>query len=484
MSFRRSLSPFFRSSISMGLGTGTRLLLSMIKTKVAAIVLGAEGVGVIGLVGQLQMFGATLSTFLLGNGLSQMLSQTREKNDPKATSSILATAFTSLVVLNALFVAFLAVWKKPLADVFLGNQDHFPFLLPLMISVPVHSFLGTWVTALLFSHQRVLDYTKASICGAVVEVSLFVFLLRHYGIQGALWGVAAGLTAWLVCALFLISRFFPFWHSVKFEFHRGHAKELFTVGSTMSVIGLLGYGTNAAIRSHFLQETGAANSGVYHVAIVFTSLYMPFLTNALWSQLHPTVSAKGLSESARRGWTEAVLFMAAFGSLVQTGVTCFSPWLIRLLYTPEFLPAIRYIPIFMLGDFFYLVAQPSLAVFLALKQWRAYTVLWAAFYLIQLAGTVWLTPTFGLMGAAYAYLAASTVLGTAGLWRYAITVVNAKIVFENSLLVLSCLGVLASAVMLERYGSGLVPRILLVACWGAAVSVGYFYKPFRERLFR
>ncbi|NUM89042.1 MAG: PD40 domain-containing protein [Bdellovibrionales bacterium] len=299
------------------------------------MILGAEGVGVIGLVGQMQMFGTTLSTFLLGNGLTQILSRARENADASAMKSSLATAFTVLLVLNGLFAAFLGVWMKPLAEAALGSRESFPFLIPLLVSVPVHSFLGTWVTALFFSHRRALDYTKASVAGAAVEVGLFVFLLRHYGIQGALWSVAIGLVAWLLVALWLIRRFYPFWEGLRLDVHRGRAGELFTSGVTMSLAGLFSYGTNAIIRSHFLQRIGPAESGVYHVAIVFTSLYMPFLTNALWSRLHPTMSARGFSEESRREWTEAVLFVAAFGSLVQVGITCFAPLLIPALYTRE-----------------------------------------------------------------------------------------------------------------------------------------------------
>lgn len=121
---------------------------------------------------------------------------------------------------------------------------------------------------------------------------------------------------------------------------------------------------------------------------------------------------------------------------------------------------------------------------LARRQEKSYTALWAAFYAIQLGGTLALAETHGILGAAYSYLAAGLFLGTAGLFRYAKAIARWRIVAENSLFVLSCLGAVASAVMLERYGSGLAPRILLSAAWCIVVGMGYFYKPVRERLFR
>lgn len=478
-----NIPPFLKANFSMGSATAVRFILGIVKTKLAAVVIGAEGVGVIGLISQLQNFSVSLSSLSIANGLSRVISHTKEGGDPKATKAVLNTAFTLLLLFNVVFVIALLFSLGLLSTALLGQRENYHFLIPMLVSVPVHAFIAALATPIFFGNQRILDHTKASIIGALVEIILFVFLLRFYGIQGALWAIAAGLGAWLLSATYLINKFYPVRSILHLHVSKKVTSDLFSTASVMIVVGLVSYGTSILIRSHLIKLIGPDAGGIYHVAVVFSSLYMPFLTNAIWARFHPRVSAQGLTPDTKREWSEAILYMAAFGSVAQVGISCFSSIAIPILYTKEFLQATRYVATFMLGDYFFLLSQPCIAVFLARRQNKLYVLTSLAYSAVVLVGTFTLSENYGIIAASVSYLAGSMLIAFVGMMAYLRAFKDSENLIRNSIFVGLCLGAVILAFCMDRYGAGLWPRLLFSLFWGGAIIGGYFHRPTREKWF-
>lgn len=406
------LPSFVSANFKMGISNLVRLVLSMVKAKLSAVLLGPEGVGLIGLVSQVQMFSACLSSIAIG-GSEVTRSLSRSKADTSEKGKILSTATILLVANCIIFIGGLIIFQSQLANAVFHQEGTESFLYPLLLTVPAHAVISTVFAGIFFSHNRIGGYTVASIFGIVAEVALFVWMVKEWGIRGALWSTAIG-----TFVSFSVGLFFIKWMEkeeglslkMKFHFDKEISAKLIKSGVIGTSTGLLTYGANVFYRSMFYKMEDTHASGHYHVAVLFSSIYLPFLTNAVWSSFHPKVSAHGINEDTIKEWKSYLIQIALLGGWVQFTISLMSPFFIRLIYTGDFIPAAHAVPLFMLGDFFYLLAQPGIAVFLSLEKNRKYFLSLAFFNFIAIGISYFSIPAYGVDGAAYAYLTASIFL--------------------------------------------------------------------------
>ena len=471
------------ANISMGVSTLVRMLLGIMKTKVSAILLGPEGVGIIGLVSQMQLFGMSLSSFSIGSGLSTNISMALEQKDRNKRIRTINTAFSLLVISNLLFLICFGFSLTKASQFIFHRDDQIRYLIPMLLSVPLHAFLGSFFMGIFFGHEKIKDYTLASIVAAGIEAVAFLFLIKFFGITGVLWSVTFGFLVWFLASTVLVSKFEKLRNLIRFKIDPKAAKDLLSYGTVMSASGLMTYFSNSFLRAYFARTLGVHENGIYHVVLVFSSLYMPFLTNAIWARLHPRVSSAGLTEEAEKEWSEAILTMMLFGSAIQIGVTFFSNIAIRILYTRQFLPAAQYLPVQMLGDYFFLLAQPSMAVILARGKLKTYLISWCAFFAIQLSSTYLLVAKFQIFGATYGYLLASLMIGsiTAFIYLRRLTSFRRKI---NSILVFAfSFSCLLFAYSVSQRSRPLELTLVLATLYCIMVGAIYFLKPLKERIF-
>ena len=466
------LSPFLRSSLALGSSTVGRLVFGVAKSKVAALVLGSEGVGLLGLLSQLELLGSSLASLTMANGIARRVSLDRTKPDDAGRTlgvetsiwivGALCAGFLVLGSLGALYaVKFLPAWEGKGA-----------LLLPLLIAVPVHSVISSVIVGIYFGHEKVRQYSAGSLVGGAVELALFLLFVKPFGVEGALWASTAGFVAWLAYALRGLLREPGVLPSGVPRFDRAVARELVEAGLVITVAGAMTYGSSVVIRGFFLERLGANEAGIYHVGVVFSSLYMPLLTNGIWARLHPRASASFTSEETHHDWAESLLFGALFGSAIQAGLIFFSSLAILVLYSGEFLPATHLMPAQMLGDFFFVLAQPTLAVLLARARHKLYLATWMAYYLAFSVLTVLLLPYFGLKAAPVAYLISGAGLFGVCYLYYLRHVPS----WGRAMRISAVIGLGLAVVAFAASAGGLhwAAKAAILAVWCCMVCVSYF----------
>lgn len=411
--------PALRAIFVMGAGSAARLLSGLAKVKISAAMLGPAGVGTLGLAGQAQLLGLTWGSLSLGAGFMQKYTAALATGDTEKRKDILATTFSLLFFANLLIIGLaLAAWPWLGTNIF-GSSALSICLLPVAFTVPFQVMVGAYFQGILFAHGKYDLWARSCSVIAVPELLLFAAGAWFYGTLGALAGLALGMLFWAAWLLRECLKLEKAKDLFRLKLNKEVARSLASSSLAMSLTSSAAYLSGVLIRIYLMRSFGADTNGAYQAACLISGMYLQFVTNGIWVQLFPAACRPGEKEKLHGAWNESLWVTASLGAICQSALLLFPALLTMHLFGREFSATADFLRLQLLGDFFFVIAQPSLAVLLARGRLREYALVWLAFYLVQTAAPFALMPYFGASSVNVAYLLASFSLAAVSAFYYA-----------------------------------------------------------------
>jgi PST family polysaccharide transporter len=163
-------------------------------------------------------------------------------------------------------------------------------------------------------------------------------------------------------------------------------------------------GLDVLTRAIITRQFGVEGAGIYQGAWALSGVFASFVLSAMGADFYPrltsTIHDKAQAARAVNEQTEIGVLLALPGLLA---VLAFAPLVIKLLYTPQFLPAADLLPWMALGVFGRVVSWPTGYVQLAAGASRWFVATETTFAALQAFLTMWLVERSGIVGAAYAF---------------------------------------------------------------------------------
>lgn len=391
----------------MGAAYGLNVLASIAKFKVAAILLGPAGVGLIGLFQNLVQTGGTLSAFGIANaGTRQVAAANASDNlaDLAASRQVLFIASIALGLIGGLVFWLLSEW---LALTFLNDPSQATNVAWLSIAVVLTVFAGAqsaWLAGLRRIGDVALVHVITGIGGALLGIGA-IFLFGSSGV------VATVILPVILSVLvgYLYTR--RTWSSdyampVQREAILRESRVMFSLGLAFMLSGLVGTMGNLVVRGAVQNDLGLDAVGQFQAAWSISMTYLALVLRAMTTDYYPRLSAAiSKRETAIRmvnEQTEVTLFLA--GPVLLTMIAL-APWVIRLLYSEEFAPAATVLRWQVLGDTLKIISWPLGFILLASgagKRYLAVEFISVTVFVVA----VWLgLPTFGINAAGMGFVA-------------------------------------------------------------------------------
>lgn len=383
---------FTAGILSLLVGVGTSVIL--------ARVLGPEGRGIYALAVLLPSLIVTFGNLGIGHATVYYVARGEFRRQEILGSNILLSAGIGCIGILTGLVAVLFFREAVFPGVSPG------YLLLALVLVPLEIFFS-YINYVLLGAQQVKEFNYVQIAQAVLFLvfTAFALLGLRTGITGA---IVAGLFSWLVVdtLVFRIARRVA--GGIDLKLNSSYIKRATTYGvqaHLASILGFLNYRVDMFLVNGFL---GPAAVGLYGVAVgLVEKLWM--LSFAASTVLFPRVAAEN-EEQRQKEFTplvvRTVLWITALGAIA---LALLSHWIVVLLYSEAFLPAVG-------------ALQALLAGITALSAWRLlandiagrgfpgvniYTGLVAVVTNIVL-NLLWI-PRYGIVGAAWASSVSYTV---------------------------------------------------------------------------
>lgn len=346
------MKSIFRAIGLLSGASAVSLVLGLISAKLTALWLGPAGVGFLGLLQSTTGLAVLVATMGgVSAGMVRLVSRAIAANDAREEAAARTATWLLCAAFSAVTVAIMLGLRVPLARAFLGSADRADAILPLALAV-VLTLVTSVQTNLLSAHQRVADIARINIWNSVLGPALLLPLIWIWHEASLPWAVFAGSVATAaVSRAYVARRVGPSpARAGRAEIARASG-ELLRFGIPVNMSSLAGSGVQLAMPVLVLHALGHTDVGFYRAAAGVSMTYLGFLLSALGQDYYPRLSACG-GEPARvrrliNDQARAMLLVAGPFILI---VLALARYLVPLIYTPQFRPAVPLLEWQLIGD--------------------------------------------------------------------------------------------------------------------------------------
>ena len=413
---KNTYGQILRSSSIVGGAQAANYLIGLARVKLVAMLLGPTGVGLVGLYMSATGFVGTVSGLGVGSSAVREIVRAYSQGDPQEAARTVII-LRRVCWATGFFGWMLAVvFREPISLAISRSSEHAGAIAVLGATLLFSAVSGGQL-ALLQGLRRIGDLARANVTGAalgsVVTVAIY-FTLGSAGIVPAL--IAAAFVT-LACSFWYARRVPVLPLSVSFGETRSGARRLLGLGLAFMWSAVLVAGVDLLIRAIIARKFGIEGAGIYQASWALSGMFASFVLSAMGADFYPRLTAtihdRAQAARAVNEQTEIGVLLALPGLLAALTL---APLAIKLLYTPQFLPAADLLPWMALGVFGRVISWPMGFVQLALGASRWFAATETIFVGLWAALTYAMVEAFGIIGAAYAFALTYALYTVAMLW--------------------------------------------------------------------
>lgn len=404
MAEKNSYGTIFKTTFLFGFVQLFKAFVSIIKNKIAAVLIGAEGMGMIGI------FNATIQMLQTGAGLGVNQSAVRDVseanalNDNNRFSRIISVTnkvimFTGLIgcLITLILSKWLSYWT-------FGDNAHIIAYCFLSITVALN-IINDSKQAILKGMRQLRSLAKASIIGSSISLLISAPLFYFFGKDGIVPElIIASILAVLVSEHYV--------RRIQYNKIKLSVREVYMESKPMVKMGMaLMLATFlqtivAFVINAFIQSKGSlADVGYYSAGFAITNSYFGLVITALMTDYYPRIAAVNKDNYALQDELnkQSVVSLVLCCPMFVAFMTLL-PLFIQLLYSMDFMPTVDFVK---WSIYFTLITACSNQVdmiLVAKGETKVFLTISVIFRVLQTVLCIGLYGLLGLKGLGIAYM--------------------------------------------------------------------------------
>lgn len=351
-----------------------QILISVIRSKFVAILLGTTGVGLMGLYLSTLQFVQSITSLGLSQSAVRDVSEANGCGDVERVGRIIS-AFRKLVWFTGLLGMGMVIILSPLlSKIAFGNHDYtIPFIL-LSCTLLINQ-LASGQGVILQGMRKLKDLAKASSIGATLGLIISVPIYYAIGIEGIVPTlILNSITGFIISWCFARKiRFQRMDLPVKEILQQG--KWMIRMGVAMSLSGIFATAISFAIRTFIMRQGGTEAVGLYQAGFVIINSYVGMVFTAIGTDFYPRLAAVNHDKMACRN---VISQQGEIATQILAPLLCgcilLMPFILRILYSDQFLDSGPYVLWCCPGMMFRLASWLIAYQFIAKAETRVYMV--------------------------------------------------------------------------------------------------------------
>ncbi|MEQ8811165.1 MAG: O-antigen translocase [Imperialibacter sp.] len=398
MSDKSSYRSIFKSTSLFGGVQVFNIIITIIRGKFVAVLLGPAGMGINGLfMTTLQMLQNITN---LGLPQSAVRDIAASSNDP-GKIAVTYTVFRRWIWFTALLGGGLTFFGAPFLSQYVFQNDSYAWAFRLLSVTFVFGAVSGGIYTLLRGLRRLKALASANVLGSLAGLLVAVPLFYFFGIQGIVPAILATAMANFGIALFFKNR------EVKIESAELNYKRTFFQGLDMAKLGvslsasmLMTSGISFVLLTFINRQGSEADVGLYNAGLTITNTYVGLVFTALATDYFPRLAEKINLKTEE--WKHVVhqqleLMLLILAPLLVVLILT-APIFIKLLLSEQFLSVIPYLLWAVVGVFLKAPVWVLGYIFIASGNNRVFLVTEASAALVQLALNIFFYQQYGLEG--------------------------------------------------------------------------------------
>ena len=350
------------------------LILSMVRTKFAAILIGTAGVGISSNFTAIQgVVGAIAGLGIQSSAVRDIATAVAKNNNEEIGRTVLS--LRRICWITGCFGMLTMVLMSPFLSQWTFGSARYRWDIGALGIVILLANIQGGQMALIQGMRRMGDLARVQLVGALIGTLVtigFYFWLGVRGIVPALVFMASFqlLISWRVAKKIEVPVVNMSW---KESFCQ--ASGMVRLGVAMMWTGLLGSAVTYATNAMITQQVNLQAVGIYSAAFALSGVFVNFVLNAMGADYYPRLSGLAHDRVAINRLvneqTEIGLLLAAPGLMVTIAL---APLAIHIFYTQEFLPAANLLQWLALGCLGRVISWPLGFVMLALNKGKLFFI--------------------------------------------------------------------------------------------------------------
>lgn len=457
-----------KNAVAYWAGTGVTLIGSLVRGKVAALILGTAGLGV---TSQLAMFSALVAAVAalgLGTGGVKLIAGARARNDDDEIRRLVSFLIWGPTAVGVLLLIVVAGAARPLASMLLQDSGYAGYVVLGALAVPL-SLMLTSFQLVMQAFERAYRLAVNSVITAVLVTAAVVPLTMVWGLRGAV--IAVPLSAAGTLAVFCIRE--PWVLRLAARPRRVGAtsrRALSVLAGASMVASVLALASDTVLRANAVHLLGIDRIGLYQPVQVLSSVVLTQMAGVLSLVLLPRLSfqlGRGTSDDMLQTLTKAAQASVVFIVPIMLLMMALRDVFIVVLFDTAFLGISGVLAVQLVAELPRFAAYALGSALLPAGLVRPWLFSSIVSTLLRVGVGLALLPSIGL----YA-LAVSTVVQWATVLAYTAWVMKTKLDWQPDvrLGLLLLLGLLAvgggcALSVTTRWGELLLPVVALVWVW-------------------
>jgi enterobacterial common antigen flippase len=394
-----------KSSAIIGASSVINLLITMIRTKLMALLLGPSGIGLMSMYTAI----ADLAQSIGGMGISSSgVRQIAEAVGSDDESKIARTAYVlrrTVWFLGLLAVVVLFALAAPIADFSFGDSRRASDVGLLGLAV-LFGLIASGQGALLQGLRQISSLARMSILGAILGSIIglsMVYYLREQGLALTVVLISATSLAisWWFRRRIKLPVIKPGKHELALE-----QLTLLKLGFAFMASGLMMTGAAYVIRMMVTKNLGFAAAGLYQSAWSLGGLYIGIILGAMGTDFYPRLTAVAANNPhCNRLVNEQTHVSVLLAGPGVIGTLALAPLVLTVFYSAQFDGASGVLRWLCLGMAMRVVSWPMGYIIIAKSANNFFIFSEFAWTVVYLASAWWFTGHYGLVGVGIAFFA-------------------------------------------------------------------------------
>ncbi len=351
-----------------------QIIISVVKSKFVAILLGPAGMGLQGLYQSTLDLIKSVSALGLEQSAVRDISEANGSGDLNRVSRTVETVRKLVWVTGSLGLLITLILSPLLSKLTFGNGDYTWGFIILSTTLLINQ-LCSGQKVLLQGMRRLKDLAKASAVGSTVGLLVSIPIYYWLGVDG----IVPTMVLTSITALLL-----SWFYSRRIEIIKTHVttrqaindgRSMIKMGIAMSVSGILVTLCAYILRGFIRQQGGVDEVGLFTAGFVIVNTYVGMVFSAMGTDYYPRLAAVNkdnnkCKELINQQGEVALLILAP----IIVSCILFMPLLIKIIYSDAFLPANDYIMFAVTGVFFKAVSWVISYSFLAKAESKLFVI--------------------------------------------------------------------------------------------------------------
>lgn len=400
---RKSYGEILVSSAMIGATTAAGMVISIVRTKILAVILGPASLGFMGALELVLDLSRTISQMGVNSSAVKQIAEARGSGDLERVART-ATVLRRTAVVSALAgTAALALLARQVSEFAFGTPEHADDIAWLSLALLPALIVGGQGAALQ-GMRRVRDLalmglTSSALC-TVATVAL-VYLYGQDGVVPALVAsaIVSACVGWLFCRKIALPRV-----QVTAPEALSEVAALLRLGFAFLASALLMTGAALLARVFVTRHSGLDSAGLFQAAWTIAGLYVGIMLQAMGTDFYPRlVPAMARHDECNRLVNEQTCIAVLLAAPGVIATLTLAPLLIPLFYSSRFDGAIEILRWITLGMALRVVTWPIGFIVVASGRPRLFIGVELAWAVVNVGLSWILVVKYGAVGAGIAF---------------------------------------------------------------------------------